>query len=164
MTCLIHGSQLHIYDASEGIVKRIELLQCLGVDKVPGCISATWNHVRFHQGVSVCVHVRQRHTNCESEEKYWHLNPVLLVKGFETFDPDATLHLKQRPDHQIGSGVDKPLCLAAHSVEDFETWLQVLSFHTQNRRILHGDAGPVSLPPPGALFRRQAFVISHNQT
>jgi hypothetical protein len=70
VTCLIHGSQLQIYDASEGIEKRIELLQCLGVDKVPGCISATWNHVRFHQGVSVCVRAcvknRDRDTNCES--------------------------------------------------------------------------------------------------
>jgi len=135
----------------------------LGVDKVPGCISATWNHVRFHQGVScLCARVRhrqrqrQRH-KLRKREKIFASEPCALDQGFETFDPDATFHLKQRPNTQIGSGVDKPLCLAAHSVEDCETWLQVLSFHTQKRRVLHGDAGPVILPPPGALFRTQTF-------
>ena len=117
--------------------------------------------------VCLCARVRQKQRQrhkLRKLEKIFASEPCALDQGFETFDPDATFYLKQRPDAQIGSGVDKPLCLAAHSVEDCETWLQVLSFHTQKRRILHGDAGPASLLPPGVLFRRQTSVTSHTQT
>ena len=72
-------------------------------------------------------------------EKWHHIS---FRPGYEVFNPEASFCIKQTIDGSAQPQAPEALYFTAPSIEEFDMWMQALTFHTHTRRILHGDAVP----------------------